>query len=80
MSNAERQRRFRASHPGYNRKYNGHPSAAQRRAARQTVLEAIAKAEAEIAAQAQSSVPVRPFPLMLPAPVVSQPATHPIAA
>jgi hypothetical protein len=72
MSNAERQARFRAGHPGYNRKYNGHPTAAQKRRSKQAFAELVAKVEAELAAKAQADVvvtPVKALPLMLPAPV-----------
>jgi hypothetical protein len=68
MSNAERQRRFRARNPGYNRKYNRHPTADQRHRARQAALEAVAKVEAHMQ-QVLHCTLCKPLPLMLPAPV-----------
>src|SRR4051812_36684180 len=60
-SNAERQRRFRARHPGYNKKYNGRPSAA-------AMLEYHRKMEAQRQLILRSTI-CKPLPLMLPAPV-----------
>lgn len=68
MSNAERQRRFRSRNPGYNRKYNGHPTAAQRRRAKEACVELLAKAEAHVQHVLRSTL-CKPLPLMLPAPV-----------
>jgi hypothetical protein len=68
MSNGERQRRFRASHPGYNRKYNGHPTAAQRRKVKQMLAEMHVQAEAHVRLVLHSTI-CKPLPLMLPAPV-----------
>jgi hypothetical protein len=70
MSNAERQARFRESHPGYNRKYSGHSTPAQRQRIKQEQNEQLKAIEAELAAKTQSSAaPVKSLPLMLPAPV-----------
>jgi hypothetical protein len=64
MSNAERQRRFRASHPGYNKKYNRRPNAEETRRIKQRILEAFAAKAAEAAAKAAAAKPQ----LLLPAP------------
>ena len=68
MSNAERQRRFRAAHPGYNRKYSGHPTAAERRKIKQMLVDMHVQAEAQVQLVLRSTI-CKPFPLMLPAPV-----------
>jgi hypothetical protein len=67
MSNNERQRRFRASHPGYFNKYNGRRKA-MRKAAKEknrAMMAALAAAEAE-KARAAAAIPA--MSLMLPAP------------
>jgi hypothetical protein len=56
MSNLERQRRFRASHPGYFNKYN-----ARRRAKKTAIVEEVPTEALALAAPRE--------PLMLPAPV-----------
>jgi hypothetical protein len=61
MSNLERQRKFRRSHPGYFRKYKRKPDKEAVRQHLMAVLAAAEKAEAEKAQQARQ-------PLMLPAP------------
>ncbi len=70
MSNAERQRKFRASHPGYNRKYSGHSTRAQRRRATQQIIELQRKCEAHVQLVLRSTI-CKPLPLLLPAPVVT---------
>jgi hypothetical protein len=59
MSNAERQARFRASHPGYNARYRG-PSA------REVAQKMQAQAQAA-AAQAMPIAPAPPQPEAVPA-------------
>src|SRR3954462_11099528 len=68
--NGERQRRFRAAHACYNRKYNGHPSKAEQLRIKQMLPEgfALAKAEAHVQLVFNSTI-CKPLPLMLPAPV-----------
>jgi hypothetical protein len=70
MSNVERQRRFRARNPGYNRKYTHRATAAQRLKMKQAYAEEIRNAMAAEAAaqQALNSTSAKPI-LMLPAPV-----------
>ena len=71
MSNAERQRKFRAANPGYFNKYNNRRKAL--RIAAQKKMLALFKelAKAKVAAmQQQAATPVMAkTPLMLPAPV-----------
>jgi hypothetical protein len=76
MSNAERQRKFRAANPGYFNKYNNRRKA-RRIAAQKKVLalfKELAKAKAAATQQQQPAlpaplaIPVEPM-LMLPAPV-----------
>ena len=72
MSNVERQRRFRARHPGYFNKYNGRRKAMRLATTAKMRAEILAmEAEARAAAQAPPAplaLPVKPI-LMLPAPV-----------
>jgi hypothetical protein len=68
MSSAERQRRFRARNPGYNKKYRGHPTAAQRGQISQAFAERYAQVEAHVQLVLRSTL-CRPLALMLPAPV-----------
>src|SRR5687767_10347705 len=63
MSNAERQRKFRESHPGYFRKYHARKRAMAKAVRARMLAEAQAAADAAKAARA-----TRPL-LMLPAPV-----------
>ena len=69
MSNTERQRRFRESHPGYYGRLHRKRRAGIKAMLARLWAEARVKAQAE--AQAQASVTeVKRMPLMLPAPVV----------
>jgi hypothetical protein len=56
MSNAQRQAKFRAAHPGYNRKYRG-PSARKVAAQVRAEFAALAAAEAAAAAAAGTALP-----------------------
>jgi hypothetical protein len=68
MSNAERQRRFRASHPGYNKKYNRRPNAEETQRIKQRILEAFAAKAAEAAAKEALNAAASKPQLLLPAP------------
>src|SRR5687768_6859203 len=68
MSNTERQRKFRQSHPGYFRKYYAPKRAARKRADREIRAMLLAQAKAEAEAAAAASPATHPL-LMLPAPV-----------
>ncbi len=73
MSNTERQRRFRASHPGYFNKYNNRKKTIRLAAQKKVIALMRELAKAKTAALQQQSVSllklVPKLPLMLPAPV-----------
>ena len=66
MSNLERQRRFQAGHPGYDRRRKARQRGASKRAVKQMRREWAAQAAAEAEAVA---VEAKPQLLMLPAPI-----------
>ena len=66
MSNLERQRRFQANHPGYDRRRKARGRVTNKRAAKQMVMAWAAQARA---AEAAAAVEAKPQLLMLPAPV-----------
>jgi hypothetical protein len=69
MSNLERQRRFQANHPGYDRRRKARGRVTDKRAAKQMVMAWAAQARAAEAAEAAAAVEAKPQLLMLPAPV-----------
>src|SRR4051794_23059305 len=73
MSNSERQRKFRASHPGYFNKYNGRRRTIAKNAkARVIAMLRAQAAEANIATVAPAifTIPVPTVRLALPAPAI----------
>jgi hypothetical protein len=71
MSNTERQRKFRKSHPGYFKKYYGRKKSIEKHVKARMQAEAQAAKAARDAARAEATLAilVKPQPLMLPAPV-----------
>lgn len=69
MSNAERQRRFQASHPGYDRRRIARKRASANRGAALLLAEITAKLAAEAEATSQAVALATKSPLLLPAPV-----------